>query len=171
MVRRPHPKHFIVFLSLTLAVANFFQVSKRLKLNTRRLLVRTLVGNIHSTLPHFINAIPAFHSFHKFYNKSNNITIQDRREINNAVSVEADVWERGKRYSLKYFAFEWQEIYHRFFFVNTNFVIPLKTSDGGSVSSHQRANRLQLRIFDMKHMKAATNGNKDDITWKSKATV
>ena len=92
-----------VFLSLTLAVANFFQVSKRLKLNTRRLLVRTLVGNIHSTLPHFINAIPAFHSFHKFYNKSNNITIQDRREINNAVSVEADVWERGKRYSLKYF--------------------------------------------------------------------
>lgn len=51
-----------------------------------------------------------------------------------------------------------------FFFVNTNFVIPLKTSDGGSVSSHQRANRLQLRIFDMKHMKAATNGNKDDIT-------
>lgn len=91
MVRRPHPKHFIVFLSLTLAVANFFQVSKRLKLNTRRLLVRTLVGNIHSTLPHFINAIPAFHSFHKFYNKSNNNTIQDRREINNAVSVEADV--------------------------------------------------------------------------------
>lgn len=88
MVRRPHPKHFIVFLSLTLAVANFFQVSKRVKLNTRRLLVRTLVGNIHSTLPHFINAIPAFH---KFYNKSNNITIQDRREINNAVSVEADV--------------------------------------------------------------------------------
>lgn len=50
------------------------------------------------------------------------------------------------------------------FFLNTNFVIPLKTSDGGSVSSHQRANRLQLRIFDMKHMKAATNGNKDDIT-------
>ena len=172
MVRQPHPKHFIVFLSLTLAVANFFQVSKRVKLNTRRLLVRTLVGNIHSTLPHFINAIPAFHSFHKFYNKSNNITIQDRREINNAVSEEADVWERGKRYSLKYFVhLNGKKFTIGFFFVNTNFVIPLKTSDGGSVSSHQRANRLQLRIFDMKHMKAATNGNKDDITWKSKATV
>lgn len=91
MVRRPHPKHFIVLLSLTLAVANFFQVSKRVKLNTRRLLVRTLVDTSIPPYPILSMLFPPFTAFTNFYNKRNNITTQDRREISNAVSVEADV--------------------------------------------------------------------------------